>query len=161
MLFQILLCVILPLHPPLFPPGVITTREPLNREAMSQHELTLMVRDQGTPSRRGLARVTIIVQDHNDHAPDFLAPLVEGRVLETAVVGTSVLQVMAMDRDAGVNAQITYSIVSGEFIWEEICYVDSQLLSRDMLLVCIGCSIVACSPATQAARVPFPVRIHA
>ena len=93
---------------------MITTREPLNREAMHQHDLIVMVRDQGTPSKRGLARVSIAIDDHNDHAPEFLAQHFEGRVLETAAPGTGVLQVLATDRDAGVNAQISYSIVSGE-----------------------------------------------
>ena len=91
-------------------------RESLNREAISRHELTIMVRDQGTPSKRALARVVITVQDHNDHAPEFLDDHYEGRLFETAVAGTNVLQVNAIDRDVGSNAEIHYSIASGKYI---------------------------------------------
>lgn len=93
---------------------MITTIGELNREAIAKHELTIMVRDQGTPSKRSLARVIIYIEDHNDHAPEFLVDTFEGRVFETATIGTNVLQVMAIDRDKGMNAEIKYSIVSGK-----------------------------------------------
>ena len=96
--------------------GIITTTDALNRETISRHELTIMVRDQGTPSKRSLARVIINVEDHNDNAPEFLGPMFEGRVFETAAMGTSVVQVMAIDRDKGKNAELKYSIISGEWI---------------------------------------------
>ncbi len=94
--------------------GVITTIDTLNREAISRHELTVMVRDQGTPSKRSLTRVIVNIEDHNDHAPEFLTSHFEGRVFETAIIGTSILQVAAKDRDKGKNAEIKYSIVSGK-----------------------------------------------
>ena len=47
--------------------GVITTTGELNREAMSVHGLTVMVRDQGASSKRSLAKVLIHIEDHNDH----------------------------------------------------------------------------------------------
>jgi len=92
---------------------VLTTLEELNREAVARHELTVMVRDQGTPSKRCLARIIINVLDNNDHAPEFLEGRYEGRVYSTAPLGTSVLQVIAVDRDKGINAEIKYAIVSG------------------------------------------------
>lgn len=93
--------------------GVLTTLDVLNHEAVSRHELTVMVRDQGTPSKRSLARIVINVLDHNDNAPEFFMSVLEGRVHATAPLGTSVLQVMAIDRDKGSNAEIHYSIISG------------------------------------------------
>ena len=96
--------------------GVITTIEPLDREVMSHHELTVMVRDQGHPSKRSFARVIITTLDHNDHSPQFLAAAFEGQVFETAAAGTAVLQVMAADRDTGTNAEIKYSIISGKSV---------------------------------------------
>ena len=66
--------------------GVITTLERLDREAVARHELTLMVRDRGTPlSRRSYARVLINVLDVNDHAPQFMASQYEGRVYSVSV----------------------------------------------------------------------------
>ena len=94
--------------------GVITTTTELNREAMSKHELTLMVRDQGSQSKRSLTRVIVYIDDHNDHAPEFLTDSYEGWVFETAAMGTRVVTAMAIDRDKGKNAEINYSIISGK-----------------------------------------------
>ena len=103
---------------------MITTIEPLDREVMSHHELTVMVRDQGHPSKRSFARVLITALDRNDHSPQFLATTFEGRVFETAAVGTAVVQVIAADRDSGSNAEIKYSIISGEWNFNS-CSSDS------------------------------------
>ena len=74
-----------------------------------------MVRDSGTRlPKRGFARVIVNVIDHNDHAPEFLSAEYEGHVFSTAAAGTSVLQVQALDRDKGINAEVTYSILSGK-----------------------------------------------
>lgn len=72
-----------------------------------------MVRDGGTPAHRNYARVLIIVHDHNDHAPQFSEQLLQGKVYESAEVGSVVLRALAIDRDYGENARITYSITSG------------------------------------------------
>ena len=55
----------------------------------------------GTPSKRNFVRVVINVQDHNDHKPVFLSDIFEGKVLETAAIGTNVVQVIATDKDKG------------------------------------------------------------
>lgn len=88
-------------------------RNPLDREVAMQHNLTVMVSDQGMTANLNFTRVTINILDHNDHAPVFLADELQGRVFETAAVGTSVVQVMAVDQDKGHNAELTYSILSG------------------------------------------------
>ena len=91
----------------------MTVREELDREVISTHELTVMVRDQGIPSNRNFTRVIIHVSDHNDHPPKFLSNLIEGRVFESAAIGTSVVEAIALDSDKGENAEISYSIQSG------------------------------------------------
>lgn len=96
--------------------GVIQVAESLDREALSHHTLTIMVGDEGTPSKKSFARVNIAVLDHNDHAPQFLSKSFDGRVFETAAIGTSVLQVIAVDNDKGENAEICFSIISGNQI---------------------------------------------
>ncbi|XP_064610099.1 protocadherin Fat 1-like isoform X2 [Liolophura sinensis] len=93
--------------------GQISVKEPLDHEALNKHQLVIMARDKGVKPYRSFAKVVINVQDHNDHAPEFLSGRFEGRVFETAAIGTSVVQVMAFDRDKGDNAEIQYSIVSG------------------------------------------------
>ena len=96
--------------------GDILVRNALDREVATQHNLTVMVRGMGTTSNKNYTRVTINVLDHNDHQPKFLSDVFFGRVFETAAIGTSVVQVMAVDSDRGQNAEITYSILSGTFM---------------------------------------------
>lgn len=75
----------------------------------------MQVRDQYVPVKRNYARIVINVSDTNDHAPWFTSPSYEGRVYESAAVGSAVLQVTALDKDKGKNAEIVYSIESGIF----------------------------------------------
>lgn len=80
---------------------------------MDEHVLTVMVKDQGTPSKRNYARILVVVHDFNDHAPEFSSVLIEGWVYESAAPGSAVMQVLATDRDRGQNAEISYAIASG------------------------------------------------
>ena len=114
-------------------PGLITTLAPLNRETLNRHQLTIMVRDQATPSKRSLARVVVYVIDHNDHAPAFLQDSYEGRVFETAAVGTNVLRVVAVDRDVGENAKLDYSIVSGRYLCDCVCQGEPWCCCNNLL----------------------------
>jgi protocadherin Fat 1/2/3 len=93
--------------------GLLTLTQKLDRELIAQHLLIVSVKDQGTPAKRNFAKVMIKVHDFNNHIPEFTTKLIEGKVYETAVEGTQVVQAYAIDRDAGENAKITYSIVSG------------------------------------------------
>ncbi|KAJ8945175.1 hypothetical protein NQ314_009307, partial [Rhamnusium bicolor] len=93
--------------------GVISLAASLDRETLSEHILTVMVRDGGTPAKRNYARVQIIVHDHNDHTPHFSDKILVGKVFESATVGSAVLRAFAVDHDKGENARITYSIISG------------------------------------------------
>ncbi|KAG7251643.1 hypothetical protein CRUP_000345, partial [Coryphaenoides rupestris] len=108
--------------------GVLYTAEGLDHETMRQHTLTVMlflclnvcihnsydqVRDQDIPVKRNLVRVIINVVDTNDNAPWFVDSPYSGRVFESAAIGSAVLQVTALDKDQGHNAEIVYSIESG------------------------------------------------
>lgn len=93
--------------------GSITLAQQLDREMIAEHELIVIVKDQGTPAKRNYAKVIITVHDYNDHVPEFTAKMIEGKVFETAAIGSRVVQVYAVDGDIGENARITYSIVSG------------------------------------------------
>lgn len=84
-----------------------------HREVQEEHILTVGVKDRITPTKSAYARVIIKVRDYNDHAPQFLASIYNGTVTETASIGTTVVEVVAVDRDKGANGHIMYSIVSG------------------------------------------------
>uniref|UniRef100_A0A4W6CNQ3 FAT atypical cadherin 3a n=1 Tax=Lates calcarifer TaxID=8187 RepID=A0A4W6CNQ3_LATCA len=98
------------IHPTL---GTIYTAQRLDHEACAQHILTVIVKDQEFPYRKNLARVLIEVEDINDHVPIFTSALYEGQVYESAAVGSAVVQVTALDKDKGENAELQYSIEAG------------------------------------------------
>ncbi|CAD6220367.1 GSCOCG00005022001-RA-CDS [Cotesia congregata] len=92
--------------------GEIITREPLDRETKSIHELVLEARDQGTPSRAARVPLRVTVLDVNDNSPEIVDP--QGDVVsvrEEQPPGTEVARVRALDSDLGENATITYSIL--------------------------------------------------
>ncbi|XP_077135758.1 protocadherin Fat 1 isoform X2 [Ranitomeya variabilis] len=93
--------------------GSLYVVEKLDHETAQQHILTVMVRDQDVPVMRNFARIVINVTDTNDHAPWFTSSFYEGRVYESAAIGSAILQVTALDKDKGKNAEIVYSIESG------------------------------------------------
>ncbi|KAM7328677.1 hypothetical protein ACRRTK_012769 [Alexandromys fortis] len=93
--------------------GALYTSEKLDHEAIHRHVLTVMVRDQDVSVKRNFARIVVNVSDMNDHAPWFTSSSYEGRVYESAAVGSVVLQVTALDKDKGRNAEVLYSIESG------------------------------------------------
>ncbi|XP_068174232.1 protocadherin Fat 3-like [Antennarius striatus] len=93
--------------------GVIYTAQRLDHEACSQHILTVIVKDQEFPYRKNLARVFIEVEDVNDHVPIFTSELYEASVYESAAVGSAVVQVTALDKDKGENAELHYSCEAG------------------------------------------------
>uniref|UniRef100_A0A672IDN9 FAT atypical cadherin 1a n=1 Tax=Salarias fasciatus TaxID=181472 RepID=A0A672IDN9_SALFA len=93
--------------------GILYTTERLDHETMHRHVLTVMVRDQDIPVKRNLVRVIVDVDDTNDNAPWFIGTPYSGRVFESAAIGSAVLQVTALDKDKGSNAEVIYSIESG------------------------------------------------
>lgn len=72
------------------------------------------VRDQEVPVKRNFAKVLVYVEDCNDHSPSFLRPSYEATICQRAPAGSPVVQVKALDKDVGSNAEISYSILTGE-----------------------------------------------
>jgi len=96
-----------------------------------------VVKDQSTPSKKNFARVLITVIDSNDHAPEFSSKIVQGRVFETTAVGTTVLQLLATDKDHGENAAVSYEIISGtSSIYTAIVIVKYSVYCQIFTKVC-------------------------
>nr|XP_057942442.1 protocadherin Fat 3 isoform X4 [Doryrhamphus excisus] len=93
--------------------GVVYTADRLDYEARTQHILTVMVKDQEFPFNRDLARILVAVEDSNDNIPYFTSTIYDAVAYESSAVGTSVLQVTALDKDNGINGQLTYTIQAG------------------------------------------------
>lgn len=78
------------------------------------YSLTILATDNGKPPMSSECTVTINVVDANNNAPKFEQQEYLSPVPEDAVPGQQLLQVIAKDEfDAGVNAEIEYSVVAG------------------------------------------------
>ena len=74
---------------------------PLDREETSQHNLTVVAMDHGSPRRSATQLLLVQVLDVNDEAPAFEGSSYEARVAENLPAGTPVLQLHATDWDLG------------------------------------------------------------
>ncbi|XP_058533566.1 protocadherin beta-5-like [Ochotona princeps] len=90
----------------------LATERPLDREARAQYTITITVSDLGTPRLQSQHNVTVHVSDVNDNAPTFSQALYTLFVLENNSPALHIGSVSASDRDAGANAQITYSLLT-------------------------------------------------
>ncbi|XP_059339586.1 protocadherin beta-15-like [Ammospiza nelsoni] len=82
----------------------------LDREEQSEMGFSVIAADGGSPSRSGTIEVSITILDVNDNAPKFTQERYIGKVLENIPEGSVVLNVLATDRDAGVNGDISYQL---------------------------------------------------
>lgn len=72
------------------------------------------VRDQEIPVKRNFVKAVVHVEDCNDHSPAFLSPRYEASISNHAPTGSEVIRVKALDKDMGSNAEISYSLHTGE-----------------------------------------------
>ena len=85
----------------------------LDRERNHIYNLTLEAKDGGSPPRRSVKFLVIHVNDINDHAPVFRNKYATQTIVELLPVGSFVASMVATDDDEGINAKLTYEIVSG------------------------------------------------
>ena len=94
--------------------GIVVLEHVLDREVQPTHQITVRASDQGSPlALYSLVNVTITVLDINDNPPVFEHRDQLTSVPEDVQVGVEVLRVYAASKDIGTNAEITYSIRSG------------------------------------------------
>ncbi|XP_020043486.2 protocadherin beta-7 isoform X1 [Castor canadensis] len=89
----------------------LVTEGPLDRESTSQYNITITVSDLGTPRLQTEHSISVQVSDVNDNAPAFTHTSYTLRVRENNSPGLHIGSVSATDRDAGTNAQLTYSLL--------------------------------------------------
>ncbi|CAB1450762.1 unnamed protein product [Pleuronectes platessa] len=86
--------------------------EGLDREITENHRLVVEARDGG--GMTGTATATVIVTDINDHVPKFKEDWCGARVPESTKEDAPILELSAVDPDAGTYGQLTFSVVAGD-----------------------------------------------
>ncbi|XP_069045127.1 cadherin-23 [Lepisosteus oculatus] len=98
--------------------GVVLVNRPLDRERVSEYRLTITVKD--NPDNPRIARrdsdvLVVSILDENDNRPIFTQSSYRGEILENSLPGSvvSILNgpVLAVDKDVGVNAVVTYRLL--------------------------------------------------
>ncbi|NWI57461.1 PCDG7 protein, partial [Calyptomena viridis] len=92
--------------------SVVTARE-LDREQVSEYNLTVRAADGGSPPLQSSAVLALRVLDVNDNAPVFSQERYSARVRENNAAGALVLRVRATDADWGQNARVRYRLAEG------------------------------------------------
>ncbi|KAM3612375.1 uncharacterized protein V6R79_007684 [Siganus canaliculatus] len=89
----------------------VVTKSQLDRETVSQFEVTIAAKDAGDPSFSTEKTMSVVVSDVNDNSPEFsLSPYVF-YVMENNIPGASVFSVKASDLDESENALVSYHIL--------------------------------------------------
>lgn len=111
---------------------------PLDREVQPNYTLSIVATDQGNPPLHASKTIYLKVTDVNDNAPEFEKEIYNANVMEVADPGTSVIQVLAVDRDDGNNSVVTYSIIDTPNTHSEWFQIDrnSGLITTRMHIDC-------------------------
>uniref|UniRef100_A0A3Q4H9I0 Putative neural-cadherin 2-like n=1 Tax=Neolamprologus brichardi TaxID=32507 RepID=A0A3Q4H9I0_NEOBR len=86
--------------------------EGLDRERADTHHMVVEARDGG--GMTGTATVTIVVTDINDHVPKFREDRCGARVPESAKEDAPILELSAVDPDAGSYGHLAFSVMAGD-----------------------------------------------
>ncbi|XP_061755841.1 protocadherin alpha-8-like [Nerophis ophidion] len=89
----------------------VVTKSHLDREHVSQYEVTIVAKDTNEPVFSTEKTITVVVSDVNDNRPEFSTSPYTFYITENNSPGGSVFSLKASDQDAGDNALITYHIV--------------------------------------------------
>ncbi|XP_064018310.1 protocadherin gamma-A12-like [Pogoniulus pusillus] len=91
---------------------VVTSRQ-LDREEVSEYNVTVRAADGGSPPLWSSAVLALRVLDVNDNAPVFSEASYSARLAENNAAGALVLTVRARDADWGQNARVRYRLGEG------------------------------------------------
>ncbi|XP_053251573.1 neural-cadherin-like isoform X2 [Podarcis raffonei] len=101
--------------------------EPLDFETTKFFALSIKAQNVATIPLASFTTVCVNVTDVNDNVPFFTSSTYEVSVPEGAVVGTSVVQVLATDSDSGLHGEIHYSILKDASEDYQYFNIDSKL----------------------------------
>ncbi|XP_008567684.1 PREDICTED: protocadherin gamma-A4 [Galeopterus variegatus] len=93
----------------------LLTRRTLDREEVSQYNITVTATDQGTPPLSTETHIILHVMDINDNPPAFSHASYSAYIPENNPRGASIISMTAQDPDSGDNARVTYSLAEDTF----------------------------------------------
>ncbi|XP_030648028.1 protocadherin beta-16-like [Chanos chanos] len=97
--------------------GVIHAVRSFDYERFRSFKVHILARDNGSPPLSSNVTVSVFITDENDNAPQILYPSPDGNsfmtemVPKSALSGSLVSKVIAVDADSGQNAWLSYHIV--------------------------------------------------
>ncbi|KAJ8282088.1 hypothetical protein COCON_G00046070 [Conger conger] len=97
--------------------GTLRCVAEVDREVQDRYELWLVAQDGGHPPHSSTARVTVFVEDINDNRPKVILPSTNLSCLTvspTMHTGATVTKIYAIDKDSGINGDISYRMVASE-----------------------------------------------
>ncbi|KAG7484455.1 hypothetical protein MATL_G00049540 [Megalops atlanticus] len=94
--------------------GTLILADRLDFESTPRYNLTIVVSDRGVPQRSSSVPAVITVTDANDNPPAFSRAEYTVVLSEGAAAGTEILRLSATDPDSAPNAEVQYSISSGD-----------------------------------------------
>lgn len=94
--------------------GQLVVAHSLDRENVSEYHLDIRALDTtsiGNPQSIAVS-VKIIIEDANDNPPSWPQDPITIRVSEGSIIGSTIYNLTASDRDSGLNGDLTYDLVS-------------------------------------------------
>ncbi|KAK9403746.1 protocadherin beta-16-like [Crotalus adamanteus] len=92
----------------------LVTQQPLDREQMSQYNITITATDQGSPRLTSMTVISIQLSDVNDNPPMFESSFYDLHLRENNIPGLLIGSVHAVDVDTEQNAKLTYWLLPGK-----------------------------------------------
>ncbi len=93
--------------------SLVTTGE-LDRELLSDYNITITATDEGSPSLSSTKNILLTVADVNDNPPVFQEQSYRAHVQENNKPGSSICSVSATDPDWRQNGTVVYSLLSSD-----------------------------------------------
>uniref|UniRef100_UPI003AB0CC14 protocadherin alpha-3-like n=1 Tax=Centroberyx gerrardi TaxID=166262 RepID=UPI003AB0CC14 len=84
---------------------------PLDRENVSQYNVTVIATDEGIPALTSTSNLNVYISDVNDNSPRFSETLINVYVKENSPVGRVIQTVSAIDDDVDKNSHVSYSFL--------------------------------------------------
>ncbi|XP_034260364.2 protocadherin gamma-C3-like isoform X3 [Pantherophis guttatus] len=89
-------------------------KEPLDREIISEYNITITAQDAGSPSLMEKKQIFVKVSDINDNPPTFPQSFYDVYVEENNLPGAIIFNISASDPDLDRNSRLSYSILENE-----------------------------------------------